>query len=90
MTFTTSDPSSAPNRVSGFKDPSASMSDPSLYMMDEATGKARGIEPVVHPAGDDSFQMMTVSTVGQRKEGEVRFGEMFDDWKIVQPLKRSK
>ncbi|KAF2653967.1 hypothetical protein K491DRAFT_717603 [Lophiostoma macrostomum CBS 122681] len=90
MTFTTSNPASAPHRVTGFMDPSALMTEPGLWKLDEATGQARGLEPVEHPAGADKFQMMTVSTVGRREEGEARFGEMFEAWKIGKPVKRSK
>jgi hypothetical protein len=90
MTFTTSNPSSAPNRVPGFTDPAIMLKEPKLWNMDEATGQPRAIKPVVHPGGDDDFQMMTVSTVGQRQEGEGRFGEMFEDWKIEQLPKRTK
>ena len=89
LTFSTSNPASAPNRVSGFADPNCKMHEPNLRNMDEATGKARGLEPVAHPAGDDTFQMMTVSTVGLREEGKARFGAMFEEWKVEQPKKRS-
>lgn len=80
----------APRHHNGDYDPHQILSEPPLWMQDEAVGSFRGLDRFQHPAGNDKFHMFTVTSSADKdrdnKAGcviaEKELEVMFDDWKI--------